>query len=550
MKTPPLRLLRLTIALPVFLLTLLVALWLGIVQWVAQDRQLALDDNRSDSGNLVRALDEHVDSLTREVDQTVRFLKYRYEQAPQTVDIMQLLKDGVIINRYFTQLGILDEHGILIMTNKTPFKRVDLSDREHFRVHVDNPRQGLFISKPVLGRSSGKWSLQFTRRIDKADGTFGGVVVVSVDPFYFTDLYRDVDTGNAGSLMLVGSDGIVRASRNNDSVKLGEDLSGQSWFKQMSAARVLRTTISDVQGREVVVTARMLRNQPVAVVLQERLDDVLAEHYDRRDRLYEMGAMASLLLLLSGGFILRQAFRLQRSQQAAESANQMKSDFLAHMSHELRTPLNGILGAAELIAESDDVEEGKQLAALILQSGNGLRDQVDTILNLAKLEAGRMVLNSECTDLGRLLTEICDQHEAFARQKQLPILRSWDDTALGQAMVDAVRLRQVLGNLLHNAVKYTDRGEISVNAERDGDHLWVTISDTGIGIAPEDQMLVFDKFRQVERFTTRRHGGSGLGLALVRELVQLMRGRIDLQSVVGQGSHFTLSLPLRKGDAA
>ncbi|GAB3254288.1 ATP-binding protein [Chitinimonas naiadis] len=536
--------LRLTIALPFFLLALLLGLWWATLHAIDQDRKLALDGYRTDSQNLVRALDEHVDSLTREVDQTVRFLKYRFERSPGTLDIMNLLGEEVIIDRYYTQLGIVDADGVLIMTNKTPFKRVNVGDREHFKVHQQDPNRGLFISKPILGRSSGKWSLQFTRRIDKADGSFGGIVVVSVDPFYFTDLYRDVDTSIGGGIMLVGLDGVVRASRNTDVAKLGDKVDQLAWFQRVKSEPVFQMQTQDAHGLDILVTARHLRNQPVAVVLQERLADVLSEHFQRKQGMLQAATIATILLLISGGFIYWLAFRLQRSQSAAESANRMKSEFLAQMSHELRTPLNGILGAAELIADGNDLAEDKQLAGLIQRSGQQLREQVDAILDLARLEAGRLTLRKEMQSLGTLLVEVCDTHEPFATQKGLPILRRWDDAELGQAMVDGVRLREVLGNLLHNAIKYTQTGEVCVNAEREGEQLLVTVSDTGIGIDEEDQAIVFEKFRQVERFATRHHGGSGLGLALVRELVQLMQGKIHLISAPDRGSHFTIMLPL------
>ncbi|MBL0284077.1 MAG: hypothetical protein IPQ01_09360 [Zoogloea sp.] len=155
--------------------------------------------------NLARAFEEHTIRTIKSVDQALLFLKFQYERYGDKVNIAEYVREGMIISSIFNQLGVIDEHGIHVLSNLPNHKRVDLSDREHFRVYTEKDTNTLFISKPILGRASGKWSIQMTRRINKPDGSFGGVVVISVDPFYFSDFYSGVDLGVGGVVSLIGS---------------------------------------------------------------------------------------------------------------------------------------------------------------------------------------------------------------------------------------------------------------------------------------------------------------------------------------------------------
>ena len=168
-----------------FALILVGLVWTTVGLQVRSEKEQVLRDAYRDSANLVRVFEEHTVRTMKNVDQAVLFVKYQYERNAGRVDIADAMRQGMINGRIFNQIGVIDEHGIYILSNLPDFKRVDLSDREHFKVHVADDSRQLFISKPVLGRASGKWSLQMTRRINKPDGSFGGVVVVSVDPFYF-----------------------------------------------------------------------------------------------------------------------------------------------------------------------------------------------------------------------------------------------------------------------------------------------------------------------------------------------------------------------------
>ena len=228
----------------------------------------------------------------------------------------------------------------------------------------------------------------------------------------------------------------------------------------------------------------------------------------------------------------------------AEEANKLKSDFLASMSHELRTPLNGILGYSELLQVELEDPAQQEYAASIHTSGQHLLDIVNDLLDLAKVEAGRMELKPAELEIARLVADLIGAHRAHAQGKSLALTYSLADDLPAQLTTDPQRLRQIINNLLNNAIKFTQNGGVELKVRRFGEGLAFDIRDSGPGIPPEAQDAIFEKFRQLDQFITRDHGGTGLGLALARELAHLLGGELSVASRVGEGSTFTLTLPI------
>ncbi len=231
-----------------------------------------------------------------------------------------------------------------------------------------------------------------------------------------------------------------------------------------------------------------------------------------------------------------------------EQASQYKSDFLANMSHELRTPLNSLLILSKLLGDNAPATltaEQVKFARTIESSGNDLLTLINDILDLSKIEAGHVDIRSEPVSLVRLGTDLRQIFQPVAEQRGLDLEIQLDEAAPRGIETDRMRLEQILKNLLSNALKFTEKGSVRLLVRGDGDRIVFAVRDTGIGISPEQQRLIFEAFHQADGTINRRYGGTGLGLSISRELARLLGGRIALESRAGEGSTFTLTLPAR-----
>lgn len=239
---------------------------------------------------------------------------------------------------------------------------------------------------------------------------------------------------------------------------------------------------------------------------------------------------------------------LRDARARAEQAAVAKSAFLANMSHEIRTPMNGVIGFTELLQASDLAPAQRQQVDMIADSGRTMMRLLNDILDISKIEAGQMQIAAEILDFRHLLRGAVRLMEPSAHTKSVEVRTKVSEEVPDRIIGDPLRLRQILLNLIGNAVKFTDHGHVaiavSVDAKKVGAELQIEVSDSGIGIAPERASAIFDIFAQEDTSIARRFGGSGLGLSITRQLVALMRGSIDVQSLQGSGSTFTVRLPL------
>lgn len=259
--------------------------------------------------------------------------------------------------------------------------------------------------------------------------------------------------------------------------------------------------------------------------------------------------LAALLLLAWLAWLLRRRLQQQHRlalsetrQHLAEQANAAKSRFLANMAHEIRTPLTGVLGMTELLLKTILDERQHQYADAIRRSGALLLRHVNDALDVARIEAGRLELTPATFDPAAILREVADADAGLAAQKHLAIEVRVAPDAPRAVRGDALRVQQILFNLTHNALKFTTHGSVVLKLARAGDGICYSVIDSGPGMTPEERARIFQRFEQADYGRLQR--GSGLGLAISRELVGLMGGRIDVQSVPGRGSTFTVQLPL------
>ncbi|MDB5452588.1 MAG: histidine kinase, partial [Caulobacteraceae bacterium] len=271
-----------------------------------------------------------------------------------------------------------------------------------------------------------------------------------------------------------------------------------------------------------------------------------------------------LSMMLLGGFGLISAFsahqghlqltalnrELTEKRETAEAATRAKSEFLANMSHEIRTPLNGVIGVADVLSRSRLSARDREMVETIRSSGETLNDLLSDILDISRIEAGQINLEHKALHLGELIRSVAGLARMRAEEKGLEFKLSIAPDVDGWMLGDPTRVRQIVSNLVFNAIKFTAEGHVALTAAvnvRAG--LSISVSDTGIGIEPERKAAIFGRFAQADGSITRRFGGSGLGLAISKNLAELMGGELECESRPGEGSTFRFTLPLEPCEA-
>jgi signal transduction histidine kinase len=278
---------------------LLIATWVHVQSLTQESKAQQLIVAERDLSNLTRLSQEHVNRTLRSADQVIRFVQSHYLEVGDKLDLAKMTSSGIIDAEIFNQVGVIDSKGIYILANLPIKTKLDLSDREHFKVHVASDNVGLFVSKPVLGRASGKWSIQLTRRINRANGDFAGVVVVSIDPGYFTRFYNELNLGSQGLSALYGLDGIARARKVGAKEEFGTNGSAAQMFARMAQGEQVGTYIqrSVVDGVERIIYFRKVPQYQLAVSTGLDMKDLLAPHRRASNALALQAAIVSLLLL-------------------------------------------------------------------------------------------------------------------------------------------------------------------------------------------------------------------------------------------------------------
>lgn len=385
-----------------------------------------------------------------------------------------------------------------------------------------------------------------------------GVVVALIDTAYLTEPFITPEFGRLARVAVIGADGVVWSRRLGASHSgVGANVSGVDSYRAMrqggeTGHKVLPGWIDRVWRVDGFVD---VGGRGILAIAGSPLDEVLEPWFAALWVYIGFAVVVSALIVWLALWMIASYKRehamagaMRDARDAAESNSRLKSEFVTTMSHELRTPLASIVGFAELLAVREFSPEARRdYAKSILTAGRHLSTIVNDLLDISKVEAGKMAIASEPVDINLVVARCVDMQGPAAQAKGLELTAQLDP-GLPQSMItDPTRLTQILTNLLGNAIKFTERGAVRLNVVPVGDEIEFSVSDTGPGIAPEFHERIFERFRQGDPALALKHGGTGLGLPLVKSLTELMGGHVRFSSVPGQGSTFTVSLPVGRG---
>ena len=456
---------------------------------------------------------------------------------------------------------------VINFTRSHPAPKINLADRDYFQAHIKNPKLGVYVSQPVRNKGNGQWTFYLSRRLNGPHGEFIGLALVGFSSTFLSDFYRKINLGPGATVTLYRRDYTVLARWPHQDDLMGKRNASGTSFHIIDVLKLNHGVVKTESPRFAdaglrvsrLGAARLIDQLPLILNVTVTDELYLAQWRSFSATLSLVGGVSVCAMLVAFVVLIRALRRRERDmektvklQAIAEAASTAKSEFLAMMSHEIRTPLTAIIGFAEIIKKTAGPGPAGDAGAIILRNGNHLLEIINDILDISKIEAGRLHLERLPFSPYDVAAGVETMMAAQAASKGIGFHLVVHHPFPQQVLGDPTRWKQILFNLTSNAVKFTELGTVELQLHYDAAmrRLLVRVTDSGIGMSPSQMQTLFQPFTQADSSVARRYGGTGLGLHLVQQLATKMGGSVSARSTPAVGSVFEVTISADMVEAA
>jgi len=495
--------------------------WLFFFFHMQREQEMEIDHSKESVTNFARAFQEHTLRTLKGADQVALFIKYQYERDDGASDIFSndISGAGLAIEPYIL-ISIADENGDVNISNQKPFVAYNIGDSEHFDVHKSVDTGEAFISRPVLNSSSGKWSIHMTRRINKPDNSFGGVVIVSLDSFYFANFYNQINLGKDSAIGLVGYDGIVRAWQSNQQSSVGQDMkyTNSQLMKELAEkdAGQYKAT-SPMDGVKRIYSYYSLTDYQMAVTVGLSESEILAEFYHNQ----QVHFIAALLLNFAIVVFCIMLMRMKRFELEFARLERLNliGEMAAGIGHEVRNPMTTVRGFLQVLSSKTTDSTDKEYFSLMIEEIDRANSIITEYLALSK----DRVVEKKIINLNEIITRLLPLIKADAMMQDKYVIFSAGE--LPELLLDEKQIHQLIFNLVRNGLEaMPSGGKLTIRTFIESSEVVMAIQDEGRGI--EHHLL--DKIGTP--FFTTKDNGTGLGLAVCYSIAARHNARIKLET--------------------